>query len=120
MDNTYIGNAASISGLSDVQRYTQAIHWIGAGANLLTGSDLTRIDTLGKELLYNTEAMDVASFTAQYAMQPRNPDSSSTVGGSDAQQLQAWISGPNGDGKAVVCIPFLMLRFLTDNWERWY
>lgn len=99
MDNTFVGNNASISGLSDVQRYTQAIHWLGAGANLITGSDLTRIDTLGKELLFNEEAISTAAFTAQFPMQPRNPG----TGGNDAKQLQAWIAGPNGS-TAVVCV----------------
>jgi len=50
-------------GLSDVQRYSMAIHWIGAGANLITGSDLTHLDELGRKLLYDEEVMGVADFT---------------------------------------------------------
>ncbi|TAQ90988.1 hypothetical protein B7494_g720 [Chlorociboria aeruginascens] len=102
MDNTYIGNPSTVSGLSDVQRYTMAEHWIGAGANLISGSDLTHLDPLGMELLYNTEAMDVAAFTAQYPMQPRNPLGSTTVGGNAAEQLQAWIAGPNSTTAVVI------------------
>jgi alpha-galactosidase len=105
MDNTFVGNKASISGLSDVQRYTQAIHWLGAGANLITGSDLTRIDTLGNELLFDLEALNAAAFTANYPIQPRNPGS----GGNDAKQLQAWIAGPNCS-TAIVCCPSLPHR----------
>lgn len=81
MNNIFIGNEASISGLSDVQRYTQAIHWLGAGANLITGSDLTRIDMLGRELLFDPEALSAAAFTGKFPIQPRNPGS----GGNDAK-----------------------------------
>jgi alpha-galactosidase len=104
LDNLFVGNPETISGLSDAQRYTQAIHWIGAGANLIAGSDMTRLDTLGKELLFNPEAMDIAAFTAQYPMQPRNPQGWGTAGGSDAMQLQAWIAGPNEQNEAVVVL----------------
>lgn len=104
MDNTYVGNPQSLSGLSDVQRYTMAIHWIGAGANLITGSDQTTRDTLGYMLMYDEEAMSLAAFTAAYPMQPRNPTGSPTVGGSDSLQLQAWIAGPSPDGTAVVVL----------------
>ena len=73
MDNTYIGNPQSLSGLSAVQRYTMAIHWIGAGANLITGLDQTTRDTLGYMLTYDDGAMALVVFTATYPMQPRNP-----------------------------------------------
>ena len=81
-----------------------AIHWIGAGANIITGSDQTTRDTLGYMLMYDEEAMAIAAFTATYPMQPRNPTGSPTVGGSDALQLQAWIAGPSPDGTAVVVL----------------
>lgn len=81
-----------------------AIHWIGAGANLITGSDQTTRDTLGYRLTYDNGAMALAAFTATYPMQPRNPTGSPTVGGSDALQLQAWIAGPSPDGTAVVVL----------------
>ncbi|TVY56764.1 Alpha-galactosidase [Lachnellula suecica] len=55
-----------------IMRYTQAIHWLGVGANLIMRSNLTRIDTLGNELLFNAEALSAAAFTAQFPMQPRN------------------------------------------------
>ena len=62
MDNVYV-DRSDVSGLSDVQRYSMAIHWIGAGANLITGSDLTHLDELGRKLLYDEEVMGVADFT---------------------------------------------------------
>ena len=105
MDNTFIGNAEKVSGLTNAQRYTQAALWIGAGANLITGSDLTQIDDLGKELLYNDEAQSVAAFTAQYPMQPRNPNDPhgyGTPGANAALQCQTWIAGPAPNGTAVV------------------
>ena len=93
MDNTFVGNPQSLSGLSDVQRYTMAIHWIDTGANIITGSDQTTRDHLGYMLMYDEEAMAIAAFTTTYPMQPRNPTGSPTVGGSDALPLQAWIAG---------------------------
>lgn len=100
MDNLYAGNAASITGVSDVQRRTIMTHWIAAGANLITGSDLARLDALGKELLTSKNALAVADFAAKYPMQPRNPGS----GGQDSKQLQAWIAGPDATGKAVIVL----------------
>ncbi|KZW01332.1 glycoside hydrolase family 27 protein [Exidia glandulosa HHB12029] len=97
MDNLYVGNAQQMSGVSDVERYSMAIHWIGAGANLITGSDMTHLDDLGKELLFNDEAMDVANFTSQWPMQP-------LLNGGAPSQLQAWIAGPNEKGTAVVVL----------------
>lgn len=102
MDNSFIGNTRDISGISDAERYTMAMHWIGAGANLITGSDMTRLDKLGEELLWNAEAMEIADFCAEYPMQPRNPEGSDNPGGDEARQFQTWISGPNKDGEAVV------------------
>lgn len=104
MDNNYIGNSESVSGISDTQRYSMAIHWMGAGANLITGSDLTHQDSLGTELLFNSEAMGVAAFTSQYPMQPRNPSGWGTAGGNAARQCQAWIAGPSPNGTAVVVL----------------
>ena len=104
MDNTYIGNPSSLSGITDQQRYSMAIHWVGAGANLISGCDLTHQDALGSELLYNSEAMSVAAFTSQWPMQPRNPSGWGTVGADASMQLQAWIAGPNPQGTAVVVL----------------
>lgn len=73
MDNMFTGNPESLTGLTDQERYTVAIHWVGAGANLVTGSDLTNIDTLGQALLYNSEFMSIADFTANHPMQPNTP-----------------------------------------------
>lgn len=105
MDNMYVGNAQSLTGLSNVERYTVAIHWVGAGANLITGSDLTEIDTLGEELLYDSELLSVAEFTANYPMQPKNPYGTSLPGSQASEQLQTWIAGPNsGNQNAVVVL----------------
>ncbi|EJD37634.1 glycoside hydrolase [Auricularia subglabra TFB-10046 SS5] len=100
MDNMFVGNAAPLGGLSNVERYTVAIHWIGAGANLITGSDMTALDALGRELLFNDEALDVADFTAQFPMQPRNPGTGRVA----ARQLQAWVAGPDSAGTAIVVL----------------
>ncbi|UKZ83979.1 hypothetical protein TrVFT333_011795 [Trichoderma virens FT-333] len=100
MDNLVVGNPESISGLSDGQRTTVMTHWIGAGANLIVGNDMTTLDDLGTNLLTNSQALQVAAFTAQYPMQPRNPGS----GGQDATQFQAWIAGPSPSGEAVVVL----------------
>ena len=81
-----------------------AIHWIGAGANVITGSDPTTRDTLGYVLMYDEEATALAATTATYPMQPRSPTGWPTVGGLDAVQLQAWIASPNPDGIAVVVL----------------
>ncbi|KOS22133.1 Alpha-galactosidase 3 [Escovopsis weberi] len=100
LDNMYVGNAQSISGITDAQRQTIMTHWIGASSNLITGSDLTNLDDFGLGLMLNEQALAVADFTATYPMQPRNPG----TGGQDAKQLQAWIAGPDDNGKAVVVL----------------
>ncbi|KAF2816786.1 glycoside hydrolase [Mytilinidion resinicola] len=83
-DNLLIGNAASVSSVSDAQRQTIATHWFGAAANLTVGSDLTNLDDLGRTLLTDSDALGI----------PRNPE----TGGSDAKQLQAWVDGPAASG----------------------
>ncbi|EJT98168.1 glycoside hydrolase, partial [Dacryopinax primogenitus] len=100
LDNLYVGNAANVSGITDAQRQTMMTFWLGAGANLLIGSDLLQLDDFGKKLLTDTEALDIADFTSQYPRQPRNPG----TGGNIAQQLQAWIAGPDVSGEAVVVV----------------
>jgi alpha-galactosidase len=104
MDNMYVGNTQWLTGLSDVQRYTVAIHWVGAGANLITGSDLTQLDSLGQELLYDSELLSVAQFTAQYPMQPKNPFGSTQPGSQASEQLQAWIAGPDTSNQHAVVV----------------
>ena len=84
IDNLYIGNAADKTGVSDVESQTMATNWIGAGANLILGSDLTNLDDLGKALIASPAALDVANFTQRYPMQPRNPG----TGEQSSQQLQ--------------------------------
>lgn len=100
LDNLFSGNPENISGLSNGQRTTVFTHWIGAGANLIIGNDMTTLDDFGKSLLTNSQALQVADFTAQFPMQPRNPGS----GGQNAAQLQAWIAGPSPSGEAVVVL----------------
>lgn len=100
LDNLLSGNPENISGLSNGQRTTVFTHWLGAGANLILGNDMTTLDDFGKSLLTNTQALQVADFTAQFPMQPRNPGS----GGQNAAQLQAWIAGPSPSGEAVVVL----------------
>ncbi|KZT58032.1 glycoside hydrolase family 27 protein [Calocera cornea HHB12733] len=101
LDNLYVGNAANISGITDAQRQTMMTFWLGAGANLLIGSDLLQLDEFGKRVLTDREALAIADFTAQYPMQPRNPG----TGGNNAQQLQAWIAGPSdATGESVVVV----------------
>ncbi|KAM0478871.1 hypothetical protein ACHAPX_004848 [Trichoderma viride] len=104
MDNMYTGNAQALTGLSNVQRYTVAIHWVGAGANQITGSDLTQLDTLGQELLYDSEFKSVADFTNQYPMQPKNPFGTASPGSQASEQLQAWIAGPDTANKNAVVV----------------
>ncbi|KAI1806236.1 glycoside hydrolase family 27 protein [Daldinia bambusicola] len=100
MDNLFVGNPTSVSGVTDDERQTIMTHWLGAGANLIVGSDLTSLDGLGLNLLTNPNAIAIADFTAHHPMQPRNPG----TGLSSAQQLQAWIAGPDTSGVAVVVI----------------
>ncbi len=104
MDNMLVSTPAVVStssatqwsGLSTVERYGQAILWIGAGANLISGSDMTMVDDLGRTLLFNTEVLDAADFMGSYPMVPKLP-------GSRATQLQAWIAGP-ADGGTIVYV----------------
>jgi len=102
MDSLFVGNDESIAGVGDRKRETIATHWIGAAANLITGSDLTRMDSLGIKLLTDDEGQLAADFTSHFPMQPRNP----RTGGSEPRQCQAWLSGPDlgGDGQAILVL----------------
>ncbi|KAI1758905.1 glycoside hydrolase family 27 protein [Hypoxylon sp. FL1150] len=100
MDNLFVGNPTSTSGVTDDERQTIMTHWICAGANLITGSDLTNLDDFGLNLLTSADVLQIAVFTARYPMQPRNPG----TGHNSSQQLQAWIAGPSNSGSAVVVI----------------
>lgn len=51
-------------------------------------------------ILTNPDALTVAEFASTYPMRPRNPG----TGNGDPQQLQAWIAGPDSDGKTVVLL----------------
>ncbi|KAF9071295.1 family 27 glycoside hydrolase [Rhodocollybia butyracea] len=101
MDNMFVANPAAEDGVdNDDERVTIMTHWIGAASNLILGSDLTNIDATGMSIITNAEAISVADFAAKNPMRPRNPE----TGLSDAQQLQAWIGGPNSTGNAFVIL----------------
>jgi alpha-galactosidase len=100
MDNLFVGNPANVTGVSDTQRITIMNHWLGAAANLIIGSDLTELDTLGLQLLTSPQSAALATFSAQYPMQPRNPGSGNNL----AQQLQAWIAGPSEANETYVIL----------------
>jgi alpha-galactosidase len=104
MDNMYTGNAASLTGLTDQERYTVAIHWFGAGANQITGSDLTQLDSLGQKLLFDSEVLSIAAFTANFPMQPKNPFGTAQPGSQASEQLQAWIAGPDTNNQNAVVV----------------
>ncbi|KAH8694851.1 family 27 glycoside hydrolase [Talaromyces proteolyticus] len=100
MDNLFTANAENLTGVNDTKRITVMNHWLGAGANLILGGDLTQIDELGYQLITSNESITAAKFFAQYPMQPRNPG----TGNNTAQQLQAWIAGPSSENVAYVLV----------------
>ena len=91
-----------------------AMHWIGAGANLFEGGDLTQTDALGRKLLSDPAvhgAGGIANQFGDHPMQPRNPHAPScqphwpfVAGAGNPQQLQAWVAGPNSAGDALVIV----------------
>ena len=114
MDNLFVANPIALSGLHPQQRQTMAMHWVGAGANLFEGGDLTQIDSLGQKLLRDPFVYGKGGILDQFGdhpMQPRNPPSvgcqphwPGQAGGTNPQQLQAWIAGPNLAGNVLVII----------------
>ena len=100
MDNLFVGNPEALSGVNDSVRTTLANHWIGAGANLLLGSDLQQMDDLGYQLTTSNASIAASDFFAQYPMQPRNPG----TGGNTPKQLQAWIGGPDDSGSTAYAL----------------
>jgi alpha-galactosidase len=100
MDNLFVANPASVTGVSDSQRITLMSHWIGASANLILGSDMTNFDALGRKLITSQSSIAAADFCSQYPMQPRNPG----TGSNQPMQLQAWIAGPDSSGQAYVLL----------------
>lgn len=98
--NLFVGNEALITGINDLQRTSVMSHWIGAAANLILGSDMTRIDDHGKKLLTSKGSRRATEFCGQYPMQPRNPGN----GSSTSQQRQAWVCGPSKTGEAYVLL----------------
>jgi alpha-galactosidase len=59
--------------------------WIGAASNLLTGSDMTKLDVFGIKLLGDLNALSIAQITAKFPMQARNPG----TGRNESQRLQS-------------------------------
>ncbi|KAJ5625618.1 glycoside hydrolase family 27 [Penicillium lagena] len=100
MDNLFTGNPEALTGVNDSIRTTVMNHWLGAGANLVLGSDMSSIDKLGYKLITSRQSISAANFFAQFPMQPRNPGTGNNL----AQQLQAWIGGPSDDNEAYVLI----------------
>ncbi|KAL5339521.1 glycoside hydrolase superfamily [Aspergillus crustosus] len=101
LDILPIGDYDSITdGATKEIRQTMLTHWIGAGADLVIGSDLTTLDKTGIEVLTNEDVLAIAEFTSVYPIQPRNPG----TGGQDPKQVQAWIAGPSPAGEAVVIV----------------
>ncbi|KAI9729306.1 MAG: hypothetical protein M1834_006977 [Cirrosporium novae-zelandiae] len=100
MDNLFVGNSASLSGITDTQRQAVMTHWVGAGANLIIGSNMTAIDDYGLSLLTNDLVLEIADFTSGYPMRPTQGNSNESYG----RQGQVWIAGPNSSGVAVVVV----------------
>jgi alpha-galactosidase len=101
MDNLFVGNNASLSGLTNNQRQTVMSHWIGAGANLIIGSNMTELDDFGLALLTNEQAMEIANnFTVKYPMRPTQGNNNTSHG----RQGQVWIAGPAGDSDVAVVL----------------
>jgi len=98
LDNLLVGNSEDASGLTDDQRRITYSHWIGAGANLILGSDMTSLDDLGLYMLQNSRWNTLADeFTSIYPMRP--------LDGTDpnhGEQIQLWIAGPNSAGQALI------------------
>ncbi|CAF0830400.1 unnamed protein product [Adineta steineri] len=101
MDNLFVGNNASFSGLTDNQRQTVMSHWIGAGANLIIGSNMTDLDNYGLALLTNKRAQEIANnFTTKYPMLPTQGNNNPSHG----RQGQVWIAGPSDDSNTAMIL----------------
>ncbi|KAF2468066.1 family 27 glycoside hydrolase, partial [Lindgomyces ingoldianus] len=101
LDNLYVGNAEALTGLDDQQRKSVMAHWVGAGASLLLGSDLTQLDDFGSSLLSDALINEMTHFTAKYPMWPLRGKAGETAG----YQHQVWIAGPDPEtGVAVLLV----------------
>lgn len=100
LDDLFVANPASVSGVTDGQQITLMGFWLGASSNLLLASDMTNIDDLGMQLLTSQAGITAAKFFNGYPLQPRNPG----TGTNQALQLQAWLSGPSSSGEAYVLL----------------
>ncbi|KAJ7625904.1 family 27 glycoside hydrolase [Roridomyces roridus] len=92
--------ASNWSAFSTIERYSQLTLWLGAGANLILGSDLTKVDALGRMLTTHPEVLDAAGFTANWPMVPK-------LNSGAPSQLQAWIAGPNSAGTGAEAVVVL-------------
>lgn len=100
MDNLFVGNNGSSSGLTNNQRQTVMTHWIGAGANLIIGSNMTALDDFGRALLTNRRALEVANnLTSRYPMRPTQGNNNPSRG----RQGQIWLAGPT-DGSQMAAV----------------
>ena len=102
LDNLFTVNPESLTGVNDTKRVTVMNHWLGAGANLIIGGDLTQIDSLGSKLVTSSGSIAASNFFAQYPMQPRNPGTGNNL----ARQLQAWIGGPSPNEAYVLVVNY--------------
>ncbi|CAF1374513.1 unnamed protein product [Rotaria magnacalcarata] len=101
MDNLFVGNNARLSGLTNAQRQAVMSHWIGAGANLIIGSNMIELDDYGLALLTNQRALKIANnFKSKYPMQPTLGNKNSTHG----RQGQVWIAAPTADSDVAVVL----------------
>ncbi|GME22952.1 Glycoside hydrolase family 27 [Neofusicoccum parvum] len=100
MDNLLVANAETLTGLTDLQRQSVMSHWIGAGSNLILGSDLTQMDDFGMSLLSNPLANEILNFTAKYPMVPTKGNTNDEKG----QQKQIWIAGPDSESGVTVVV----------------
>lgn len=101
LDNLFVGNGKSKSGLTDDQRRITYSHWIGSGANLILGSDMTKLDDLGLYMLQSDQFNWIAdNFANTWPMIP-------TVGNDNLDQgsrFQTWVGGPDDSGNALFVI----------------
>ena len=101
MDNLFVGNNGSLSGLTNNQRQTVMTHWIGAGANLIIGSNMTALDDFGRALLTNKRALEIANnFTSKYPMRPTQGNNNPARG----RQGQVWIAGPTAGSEIAAIV----------------
>ncbi len=101
MDNLFVGNSARLNGLTDNQCRTVMSHWIGAGANLIIGSNMTELDDYDLALLINELALEIVNnFRAKYPMRPIQDNSNTSHG----RQGQVWVARPANDSDVAMVL----------------